>query len=192
MVAETSIKEELAIIELAKKNPRYFEPIYNKYFDEVLRFVNRRMNNLDQSADLTQEIFIKAMLNLHKFEYRGYPFSSWLFKIAYNEVNNFFRKKSKDKIIYVANEEMLPLAVELDSEVEQKKLFEIRWQQIVEALHLLNKDQQQLIEFRFMDKMAYKEIGAICGITEANAKIKVFRAIKKLKRILMSEQNSKN
>ena len=192
MVAETSVKEELAIIKLAVDNPKYFEPIYDRYFEDVLRFVNKRLNDLDKSSDLTQEIFIKAMLNLHKFEYRGFPFSSWLFKIAYNEVNSFFRKRSKEKVVYVSNEEILPLAIELDSDLEQKKLFEVRWQQVVDAINLLNDDQQKLIELRFMDKMPFKEIALLVGISESNAKIKVFRAIKKLRGILLNEQNSKN
>ncbi len=192
MVTETGIKEELALIKLAIEDPKNFEPIYEKYFEEVFRFVQRRMNNLDESSDVTQEIFIKVMLNLHKFEYKGYPFSSWLFRIAYNEVNTYFRKSARTKEIYYGPTDLSFLLPEFKDEIEEKILFELKWESIVNSFNILKPELVKLIELRYMDQKSYKDIAEITGMTEANAKIKVFRALKKLKASILKEYNFKN
>ena len=180
------------IIKAAIDDPKNFEPLYEKYFEEVFRFVQRRMNNMDESADVTQEIFIKVMLNLHKFEYKGFPFSSWLFRIAYNEVNTFFRKRSRAKEVYYGPSDLEFLLPEFKDEIDEKILFEIRWDSVVHSFNILKPDQVKLIELRYMDRRSYKEIAEIMNISEANAKIKVFRTLKKLKVVLLKEQNFKN
>lgn len=192
MVTETGIKQELILIKSAIEDPKNFEPIYEKYFEEVFRFVQRRMNNMDESADVTQEIFIKVMLNLHKFEYKGFPFSAWLFRIAYNEVNTFFRKNTRKKEVYYGPQDLAYLLPEFKDEIEDKILFEVRWESVVNSFNVLKPDQVKLIELRFMDKRTYKEIAQMTNMTEANAKIKVFRALKKLKTVLLKEHNFKN
>ena len=192
MVTETGIKEELILIKSAIEDPKNFEPLYEKYFEEVYRFVQRRMNNVDESADVTQEIFIKVMLNLHKFKYKGFPFSAWLFRIAYNEVNTFFRKNSRSKEVYYGPQDLAYLLPEFKDEIEDKILFELKWEAVVNSFNVLKEDQVKLIELRFIDKRSYKEISEIMNITEANAKIKVFRSLKKLKAVLLKEQNFKN
>lgn len=192
MVTETGIKEELALIKRAIDDPKHFEPIYEKYFEEVYRFVQRRMNNQAESADVTQEIFIKVMLNLHKFEYKGYPFSSWLFRIAYNEVNTFFRKSARTREIYYGPEDLSFLLPEFKDEIEEKILFELKWESIVNSFNILKPELVKLIELRFMDQKSYKEIALITEMTEANAKIKVFRALKKLRASILKEYNFKN
>jgi len=192
LVTETGIKEELVLIKRAVEDPKNFEPIYEKYFEDVFRFVQRRMNNMDESADVTQEIFIKVMLNLHKFEYKGFPFSSWLFRIAYNEVNTFFRKSARQKEVYYGPEDLAFLLPEIKDEIDEKILFELKWETVVQSFNILKPDLVKLIELRYMDRKSYKEIAAIMEITEANAKIKVFRALKKLKANILKENNFKN
>ena len=192
MVTDTGIKEELALIKSAIQDPKNFEPIYEKYFEEVYRFVQRRMNNLDESADVTQEIFVKVMLNLHKFEYKGFPFSSWLFRIAYNEVNSYFRKNARMREVYFGPEDLSHLLPEFKDEIEDKILFELKWESVVNAFNILKPELVKLIELRYMDQKSYKEIADITGMTEANAKIKVFRAIKKLKNNILGDNNFKN
>ena len=81
------VKSERELINLAKKNSKYFEPIYKKYHEQIFRFVYQRLNNEDDAADITSQVFLKALLNLEKYEFRGFPFSSWLYRIALNEVN---------------------------------------------------------------------------------------------------------
>ncbi|MBL7885021.1 MAG: sigma-70 family RNA polymerase sigma factor, partial [Bacteroidia bacterium] len=55
---------------------------------------------------------------------------------------------------------------------------------IVSIISELPEDELQLIEMRFFEKRAFKEIGEILNITENNAKVKTYRIIEKLKKIV--------
>jgi len=56
--------EELKYIEAAKKDPKQFRYFYDKYFKEIFLFINRRTDDEDVTADLAQQVFLKAMENL--------------------------------------------------------------------------------------------------------------------------------
>lgn len=172
--------EELRLIKQAQFDPRHFAPLYDAHYKPLFRFVYNRIKNREVTADLVQQVFLKAMLNIHKFEFRGHPFSSWLFRIAINEVNMLFRKA---KVIEVEVRDKD--AVELMNEMGQSE----NETQIRVCLHLIEKlpqEQSQLIEMRFFDKLSFQEIGEVLNITETNAKMRLYRILEKLKADLLN------
>jgi RNA polymerase sigma-70 factor (ECF subfamily) len=79
-------------LELARQDHRHFGVVYERYFEQIYRFIFKRLGGDEAVAgDLAQQTFMKAMANLSKYEDRGLPFSAWLYRIAQNEVNMFFR-----------------------------------------------------------------------------------------------------
>lgn len=175
-----NIKElpESEIIALAKKKSKYFGVLYDRYFDQIFRFVFKRLGGNEEIAgDLTQQTFIKAMANLEKYEDRGFPFSSWLYRIAQNEVSMFFRKEKKNYSVSIDENRLSDMANEANiseymSTDEQEKL--------VEVINELKQEHQDLIELRFFQGMSFKEIAEIYDITEANAKMRTYRILEKI------------
>ena len=76
------IKEELAILNRAKTDPEVFGFIYEKYYQQIFLFIDRRVDDYATSGDLTSQVFLKAMLNLKKYKFKGLPYSAWLYRIA--------------------------------------------------------------------------------------------------------------
>ena len=85
---KTDIKSELQEIEESKKNPKKFEILYNRYHEQIFRYLYSRVDNTHLAADLTSQVFYKALLNIENYSFKGVPFASWLYRIAYNEMNN--------------------------------------------------------------------------------------------------------
>lgn len=169
---------EQSIIDQARKNPAMFAPLYEKYFRLIFIFIFKRIQEEDTTGDITQRVFLKAMLNLDKYEDRGFPFSSWLYRIAANEVNMYFRKQKK--VVEVA-------IVESDVKVlmdEMEEGNQTDYSLLIEALNQLPLQDSSLIEMRFFEKRSFKEIAQIIGVTEANAKMKVYRIIQKLRKMI--------
>lgn len=172
------LEEERIQIENAKKNPEKFGPLYRKYYEPIFRYVYKRMDDLDLVEDVTSMVFVKAISNIHRYEFRGIPFSSWLFRIAKSELNQAFRNKKAERTVRldkVIIGHMMEELVENDSEINRKKLLN--------ALTRLKPDQLELIEMRFFEKRSFREIGDLLNMTENNAKVKSFRAVNKLKLI---------
>lgn len=171
------LNEELGIIEAAKENPERFAPLYNKYYKQIFNYVYQRMDSKDTAFDITGQVFLKALTNLPKYQFKGVPFASWLYRIAHNEVMQLFRSQ-KDKRAINADIGDLRFICEENSE----PFFEEYIPAIKQLIQELNSDDLHLVEMRFFEKRPFKEIAEILNITEVNAKVKMYRIIEKLKK----------
>jgi RNA polymerase sigma-70 factor (ECF subfamily) len=170
--------DELAIIERAKSNPEYFAPLYKKYHEAIFRYVVKRVDEEEAAYDITSCVFIKALINLPKYEYRGIPFSSWLFRIAKSELYQSFRDKKAQRTVSIDSMQLGRVMEEFQlDESEHKREI------LLKVLPLLKDSQLQLIEMRFFEKRSFREMGEILDLTENNAKVKTFRALVKLKEL---------
>lgn len=170
--------KELKIIELSKKDPKHFGLIYERYHHEIFVFINKKTDDLNVSGDLTSQVFMKAMQNLSKFEYRGVPFSAWLYRIASNEANLYFRKQSKQRAINIETPGVEKM-MELFDPGEERDI-----EPVIQAIAKLKVEEVELVELRFFEKFSYKEIAYIRNTTENNAKVKTFRVIKRIRKIM--------
>jgi RNA polymerase sigma-70 factor (ECF subfamily) len=176
-------EEEKTQIERAQKDPRFFAPLYERYYDAIFRYVYRRVDEEEQAYDITSSVFVKALQSLPKFEYRGLPFSAWLFRIAKSELYQSFRDQKSKRTVSIENVVVQQVVEEwTDTYSEQDKA------RLLNALKQLKEQQLQLVEMRFFEKRSFKEIGDICGMSENNAKVKTFRAVLKLKSIFHQKE----
>ena len=98
MTEKKTLNEEEAIRD-AMKDPEAFRSLYEIYFKKILLFVLHRVNDKELSADITQQVFLNALSNISRYQFRGLPFSSWLYRIAVNQCNDFFRKNKKMRTV---------------------------------------------------------------------------------------------
>jgi RNA polymerase sigma-70 factor (ECF subfamily) len=177
------LQNELDLIKKAQKNPEQFGPLYNKYHEQIFRYIYQRMDDIELAHDITAQVFIKALLNITKYEYRGVPFSSWLYRIAKSELYQSFRDKKAERTINIDAINVVAIIDEIESdETEENK------KHLLDSLSLLKEKDVQLIELRFFEKRSFKEMGEILELTENNAKVKTFRALEKLKTLFLTKK----
>lgn len=175
------IQDETLLIQQAKKSPERFGPLYKKYHEAIFRFIYQRMDDKDLAFDLTSQVFIKAMNNIHRYEDRGVPFSSWLYRIAKSELYQSFRNKKTDRFINIDSIQLNELVEDFDQEDKTTNISTL-----MKLIEGLKEQELQLIEMRFFEKRSYREIGEILEMTENNAKVKTFRVIEKLKKLFVT------
>lgn len=171
------IEEE--VIRESKKDPQAFRSIYEKYYKRIFLFVLHRVGDKEQCADITSQVFLKAMVSLNSYQSRGLPFSSWLYRIAVNECNNFFRKNKRERLVVLEDSHVAYLYDEMFGETLQEEL-KARLPYIFEKL---KPDELQLIELRFLENRAFKEVAEILDITETYAKVRTYRILEKMKKL---------
>jgi RNA polymerase sigma-70 factor (ECF subfamily) len=174
-------KEELDIIEKCRKNPHEFAVLYNRYYKPIWLYIHKRTADETLSSDLTSQVFLKAMSGLSRYTYQGFGFSSWLYKIAVNEINEFYRRKKIRQLFSIEDHDMqrLKLAVEEDPDFSGESEI------VLNCLKKLDPEDMQVIELRFFEDKSFKEIGFILNMTENNAKVRTYRVLDKLRKILM-------
>ena len=176
--SRNEIKFELIQIRKAQNDPHEFAPIYNKYYDDIFIYVSKRIGDYDAVADVTSKIFTNCLSKIEKFKYMGVPFSAWLYKIAINEIRQFFRAQKRfPRTICITDSDFQDISQEAIEPSKYDKAQEI----VPKLLATLSETELQCIELRFFEKKSFKEIGYLMGLTEVNAKVRTYRILKKLK-----------
>lgn len=175
--SQKEILSDQDLAEAAKKNVNHFSALYEKYFDAIFLFIFKRTGDEEQTADLCQQTFLKAMINIRQYTFKGLPFSSWLYRIALNEINMYYRNTGKASTVTLKTADLKDIIEESGDEFHEEKIA-----RLLKALSNLNESDMQLIALRFFDKKSFFEIAALYNITENNAKVKVYRIIDKLKK----------
>mgnify|MGYP001570472101 CR=1 FL=1 len=155
-----------------------FGKIYDHFFDQIYRYVFFRVN-ADEVDDIVESVFIKAWVNLDKYEKRDFSFSSWLYKIAHNATIDHHRSHRKieqiDENLKDESEEGAP-----------QKLAEqgIMSAKVREAVNELKDPYKQVVSLKFLNGLSNAEIAEILGEREGNIRVLQFRALKELKKRL--------
>lgn len=177
-MTEDQIAEEQKIVEAAKNDARAFAAIYDRYFEQIFNFILRRTDDEELTDDLTSQTFLKALQSLKKYEFRGLPFSAWLYRIASNEVNKHYNKKKRKRVFSLEEERLFEIIETDDSNPE----LDGQISTLISTLNDLPTDVMEVLELRFFEERSFKEISFILNISESGAKMRLYRAIEKLKK----------
>lgn len=178
-----TIELEMEAIEAAKKDFEAFGPLYEKYHECIFRYVYQRSDNKEAAFDITQQVFVKALSHLHKYQFKGLPFSSWLYRIAKSEVYQAFKDNITSRTLNMGIEEMKELLQEANE--SENVIFDSE-KSLTNCLSQLPEGDLQIVEMRFFENRPFKEIGEIMDITENHSKVKLYRILDKLKKCILS------
>lgn len=150
------------------------EIIYQQYYERIRIYFSFHLNAA-AAEDLTQQVFIKVMGNIHSFHQQSSLFT-WIFKIAQNTLKNEFRRKSRTP---ESSSDLTDYESRLIS-LDFTKHVEIRFD-ISSALKKLDTLDNQIITLRFFVDCTIAEISEIVGMRESAVKNRLYRALGKLK-----------
>jgi len=182
------LSEEKELVRQAQKAPDAFAKLYDQYYPKIFGYVLRRTVNLEAAQDITSETFFNALKKLWQFRWRNISFSSWLYKIATNEINQYFRKAEYKKSISL--EELQEQGFEpISPNDPESKLIEAQeklkqhqdFLEIQVKIVRLPAKYQEVIALRFFEQKQIKEISEILGKKEGTVKSLLHRAVEKLR-----------
>lgn len=181
-----AIASEAALVAKAQKDMQHFAPLYNQYFGQIFRFVFARVGDKQTTADVVQQVFFKAMKGLAGYKSGSVPFSAWLYRIAVNEIADFFTDASRNRLVQASVQQLhdMELGISLTTASDTEQNIEL----IQRVLAQLPSDDLLLIELRFFEAKSFREIGDILNITENNAKVRLYRLLDSVKTQIVSLQ----
>lgn len=179
---------ERLLVEAAQADPSRFAELYELHFDKIYAFVARRLRNRDLAEDLTAEIFHKALANLPRFQWRGAPFATWLFRIASNVIADRFKSMANE--IVVSEDTMSDSSPNSSrNQISDQLLEEVeRRAQLFRLVRQLPDDQRLVIGMRFAEEKSIREIAKHLGRSEGAIKQLQFRGLQNL-RAQLGEKN---
>ncbi len=147
---------------------RYHKPIYN--------FLARMTMDRAMAEDLTQNVFLRIIK--YRASYReGLRFQSWIYQVARNIFSDHYQKQKNRFSDFVDVEkisEYMPDSEDNKSADEQEQLLS-------RSMEMLSEEQRELLVLTRFQHMKYEDVAIIMNTTVANIKVKVHRAIAKLR-----------
>ncbi len=173
--------EQLYVKQVLSGNTSVFGYFVDTYQEMAVNIAYRICGNRQDAEDVVQESFVKAYRNLHGFRADS-KFSTWLYRIVYNTAVTF----TKSTIWTVNHETDMENASHLsgtyaDTPMENREQEEI----VTEILQKMPTGDALLLTLYYMEDNPVKEIAKITGLNETNVKVKLFRARKLFKEMLV-------
>lgn len=157
-----------------------FEILYDRYANKVYRKCILMVNDLVIAQDLSQDIMIKAFLNLSKFEGRS-SFSTWVYNITYNYCVDFLRKKKRNRVSEL--DEKFHNKVDGAKELEDKEEIELEIERLKSLLPKLQDMDRAILIMRYLEEKPVKEIMNIIGQGESATKMRLKRARDRMRKL---------
>ncbi len=175
-------QEKLLAERAAKRDQRAFAKLYDLYVDKIYKYIYYKSGRTDEAEDLTAQVFMKAWEAIGNYKWEGYPFSTWLYRIAHNQMIDYYR----------THRETFPLDT-ARARVSGSDGFEHAERtftsgQIRDALHHLTNDQQRVIVLRFLEGYSTSEVAAIMDKDPDAIRALQHRALRALEPWMSEEQ----
>ena len=170
--------DERLLVEAARKDPARFAELYEAHFERIYAYVVRRVRDRHAAEDITSEVFQQALAHIGRYEWRGAPFSAWLYRIAANAIADRWKAQQREQGTPGPEPSVEPDMAAIE---QQARLHRMVGQ--------LPQEQRRVIELRFVEQKSIREIATELGKSEGAIKQLQFRGIEGL-RARMAESNA--
>ena len=194
---QEDIIKESKLVKLAQQKPENFAPLYDRYYLQIFKYVFKRIPQQEEVGEITSDVFAKVIANIKQYKFQGLPFSSWLYRIASNEIVDHYRRKKAQKYVRVTRDQLNhlldnSLANSTDAEnghlagdlSEQEQIAKdraLKTSHMITLLGSLKDKELELVEMRFFEQKSFKQMGQILDVSEGNARMRTHRVLLKLR-----------
>jgi RNA polymerase sigma-70 factor (ECF subfamily) len=167
-------EEEAALVrDTQAGDVRSFEAIVHLHSRRVFHFIFQMTRQRQDAEDLTQQTFIKAYRNIHRFE-PGRPLINWLLTIARRTALNHFRSWKAWEQVPDNTASSGPSPAQ--QVTEQERAHDL-WER---ARRVLARREFEVLWLRFSEELSTEETARVMGLTKTHIKVLVFRARRQL------------
>ena len=162
-----------------------FAGLYEAFYDKIYRYVMVKTSNVVDAEDITEEVFLRMLGSISSFGWKGYPFTSWLFRIAHNLVIDHYRKRGRQKIVPLGDVDHT--AGRSNYAMDEALDMKLSLRQVHRAMEDLSSLQREVITLRFAGGLSLRETAQMMGKKENAIKALQHAGIKKLRMLLVNQ-----
>ncbi len=166
------------LVEQAKNgNIASFEELYDIFAQRVFSFIKTKVQNRQDAEDILQDVFIKTHRGLDTLRPGELNFSGWLFKIARNTINDYFRKKYRQPEICGMDEDF---DISDNKCLYEEIMFKSDLESAQEKFKYLSVQHRNVLELRIFQELSLNEVASALNKSALAVKMLQHRARKKL------------
>jgi len=159
-----------------------FSVLYQENVKKIYNYIFYRTGNIYDAEDITARVFQRALKHISNYKRTKVPFSAWLYRIAHNLVANWYRDSKHKRELPIENHSYIESNVDIpERQIEKQQEVE----KLINAIHLLPGNRQQLLILKYVESMSNRDVGLIMGKSEGAIKSLYHRTLKELRRIIV-------
>lgn len=186
--SEGRIEATAELIEHAHTDRDAFGELYDLYLHRVYAFCLAHTRHHHEAEDLTAQTFERALHAIGRYEHRGAPFSSWLFRIAANLATD--RVRQGRQLVVLGDTSTQGAGAGISNEPDPED-WVVRWERATwlrSHIAGLPPDQEQALQLRFWGGQSVAEVAVQLNRTENATKQLLHRAVENLRARLGGEE----
>ena len=184
MEREKNIAYWNALAVKAIYDEKSFTELYQYFFPRVYKFILSKTYDTEITDEIISKTFLKMFENFSNYDEEKAAFSTWLFKIALNEMKMYWRSNSYHNEHENFLDENLQIAASEDEEPEKKILQNEIQEQIRATLEKLSERERKIIEMTYWLNYPPRTIAEVLNLTPNHVSVILKRAKNNLKKIL--------
>lgn len=173
------LTDEALVEAIVKTNDTLlFEVLYDRYATMVYNKCYGFANSVDETKDLTQDVFLRVFVKLASFKGKS-KFSTWLYAFTYNHCVNYVTRNTAKKIEKksVNTDRLENIGEDIDS---AKEFQNMRVEKLKKVLGLISPEEKMILLLKYQDNLTIKELSDALDIGESAVKMRLKRAKDKL------------
>ena len=155
-----------------------FAALYDRYVDDVYRYLVHRVGDRALAEDLTSETFLRALRRIDRFRWQGRDVGAWFTTIARNLAVDHFR--SSRHRLETASERPAGADVDPGPGPEGLLLSGVRDAAVAGAVRRLPTDQQEVVVLRFLQDLSVEQTARVMGRSTGAIRSLQYRAVRAL------------
>ena len=177
------------LVDLSLKDEKYFYYLMKRYEEKIGYYIRQITNvNREGAEDILQEVFIKVYKNLHGFN-KKFKFSSWIYRIAHNEVISYYRKnrKAPDTVsldMDGPDNNSLTALLGDTLDIEEEYISREKAEIIKQIFAELPPKYREVMVLRYLEEQSYDEISDILRKPPGSVATLINRAKSNFRKIL--------
>jgi len=191
MAKECDKEDSILVAKCHEENEEAFGELYSRHFEPVREILVSKTGLSEQdSLDVVQKAFLKAMRNIKKFKCQS-SFRTWIYRIAYNTFLDSIRGDknlvslellTEKEIDSAANYEQSVDSGSPSQDIERAELL----QKIQYAREKLNETQKEIFDLVFVAGKSYKDASTEMNVPVGTIMSRVYYTRKKLTKLLQT------
>lgn len=178
MIMETT--SDLQLIRGAQAGEQEsFAALVDRHYMTVYRFAFKWCRSREDAEDITQEVFIKLGGKIHLFDHRA-KFTSWLYRITINCAKDYARRNSR----WAGRKINEPQEDEMTASPNPGPEETVIAKGIYQAINSLPDVLKEAMLLVYAEGMNHREAAKILGCAETTVSWRIFKAKRKLRKVL--------
>jgi RNA polymerase sigma-70 factor (ECF subfamily) len=176
----TALAQEELVREAQAYSDQAWAAIFDENYSKMLDYCYLRTGNRTTAEDLASEVFLEALRGIKRYQFRGVPFSAWLYRIAHHLTVDHLRRSARRPTVTIeATSEGRPELAVADEAPKVDAQHDLQ-----QALRTLTDDQQQVLMLRFFHGLSHEETAAIMNRRPVAVRVLQNRALKSLRKAM--------